>query len=102
MGVFSHELEHVIDYASMSKMQIVLFGFKYKYSEKFRSDVEKRMDKNAVNRGFGREVYNFTSFVYNNKCVLEEYKEYKKRIYYSPEEILELVEKYENSSKISN
>lgn len=102
VGILGHELAHIIDYLPMSKLQISTFGIKYKFSEKFRSQIEKKTDEEAINRGLGREIYNFTSFIYNDKSVPKGYLEYKKRVYYSPEEILKLVEKYENSSKISN
>jgi len=102
IGALGHELGHIVDYLSMSKLQIFAFGLKYKFSEKFRSRIEKETDEEAINRGLGRELYNFTFFIYNDKSASEEYLEYKRRIYYSPEEILALVEKYENSSKISN
>jgi hypothetical protein len=86
IGVIAHELGHIIDYENKSNFVIFTDGIKYLFLDS-RAKFEKHVDQIAIDKGFGEQLYQFIDFILKNKDIPEKYKDYKKRIYLSPEEI---------------
>jgi hypothetical protein len=73
VGILGHELAHVADYVDKTNLGIVLYGLRLS-SSKFTKKLEKSTDIEAIDRGFGWQVYDFSSSVLKNKKVSKEYK----------------------------
>ena len=58
----------------------------------YRSRFEKDTDKRAIDHGLGWQVYNFSDQAVNKLYTSREYKKYKRKIYMTPEAILEYIE----------
>lgn len=92
VGVIGHELAHVIDYETMSKGELIKFSADYLFSRDKRSKIEQNTDKIAIGKGLGEQVYFFSDYVFNHAKVPRKYLKYKERIYFSPEEIANILE----------
>ncbi len=100
VGVIGHEYAHILDYQSKRNLQLVGYGLKYIFSKKFKKNLENSIDEITISRGLGWQVYDFSSYVFNDSSVTSEYKAYKKKFYYTPSEILKQM--VENSEVYKN
>jgi hypothetical protein len=91
VGLIGHELAHVVDYARSGTFKILSLGFNYLFT-RGRVHIERRVDRITIAHNLGWQLYDFGDFILNRSNVLEEYKMYKRRVYYSPEEILGLIQ----------
>lgn len=91
IGLIGHELGHIVDYSKRSFLGIVGLGLKYLFI-KSRSHIEKRIDSITIAHNLGWHVYEFDDFVLNCSKVSNAYKDYKRKVYYKPEELLQLIE----------
>ena len=82
IGVIGHELGHIIDYQRKTIFGIVGTGFGYLFS-RYKSGLEKRVDVIAINHGFKNELIEFSNYIINESDAPVEYKNYKRKIYYS-------------------
>ncbi len=82
IGVIGHELAHIIDYQHKSIYGIISTGFGYFFTS-YKSALEKRVDLIAINHGLKKELIEFSNYVINESNAPTEYKNYKKKIYYS-------------------
>jgi hypothetical protein len=87
IGVLGHEYSHILDYMQMSKFEVLLCGVLYFTKKSYKEKLEKRVDKIAINKGLGWQIYEFSKYVLNESSADKEYKEYKARFYYTPLEI---------------
>lgn len=102
IGVIAHEYAHIIDYQSKSGLQLIGYGIKYILSKRFKKKLENTVDKITIARGLGWQVYNFSSYVFNDSSVTMEYRNYKKKFYFTPPEILkEMLHKNEVYQNLS-
>lgn len=92
VGVIAHELAHILDYSQKSVFRIIGNGIGY-ISKDFRSDFEKKTDQLTIERGFGWQVHHFCQYLHSSPDVPKSYKNYKKSVYYSPEEIISILDK---------
>lgn len=93
IGVIGHELAHVVDYNSKTKMGIVFFGIGYLF-HKNRRQAENRVDEITIEHGLGYQVKDFSDFVLNNAELNERYLKYKRKFYYSPNQLMQVMLKY--------
>ena len=93
IGWIGHELGHVIDYKDRSAFGMLIFGLKYLFSPMHIREVERAADTFAVQRGMHEYILATKDFILNNTQISPKYKERIKRLYMSPEEIMELVNK---------
>ncbi len=100
IGVIGHEYSHIIDYMGQSKLDLVKFGFLYLTSKKFKEKLEKKIDKIAIDRGLGWQIYDFSRYVLDESSANDEYKEYKATYYYTPTEINSIIDLYYPKSEI--
>lgn len=98
VGWLGHELGHVMDYRERSGMGLVIFGLRYVTSNKYIMKAERRADVFAVNQGMGDYILKTKDFILNNTDLSESYKNRIKRLYLSPEEIVNLVNELEEES----
>ena len=91
VGVLAHEFAHVLHYNSIGTLELLVEGFQYLVSMKFRSKFERANDLETIERGFGWQVYHFTDYILNKTDASEKYKAYKRKIYFSPDEVEEII-----------
>lgn len=91
IGWIGHELGHVMDYRDRGKFDMLIFGFKYLFSSAHIKEVERAADTFAVEHGMYEYILATKNFILNNTSISPEYKARIKRLYMSPEEIMELV-----------
>ena len=92
-GWFGHELGHILDYSQRSNFEMVGFGIKYLSSDRFVMQAERNADTYAVNHGLGNYIIKTKNFILNNVDLPLVYKERVKRLYLSPQQILDLIKK---------
>ncbi len=90
VGVIGHELAHVVDYNSRSKIGIVTLGIGYLFPAK-RRQTEHRVDEITIAHGLGYQVKDFSEYVINCEELSEKYRRYKLRYYYRPEELMQIL-----------
>lgn len=92
VGWLGHELGHVMDYLHRSFFSLAGFGFGYMFSGNFLKGAERTADEFAVSHGMGEYIHATKKFILNHAHLPEAYKNKIKRLYLSPEEIMEIVE----------
>lgn len=95
IGWLGHELGHIMDYRDKSAMGLVIFGMRYITSSKYIKRAERAADTFAVNHGMGDYILATKDFILNHSHLSNNYKERIARLYLSPEEIIVLVNKFE-------
>ena len=93
IGWIGHELGHIMDYRERSSLGLVIFGIKYLYFSKFIKEAERAADTFAVAHGMGQYILKTKDFILNHAQISEVYKARIKRLYLSPEEIMNLINK---------
>lgn len=91
IGWIGHELGHVMDYRDRSTLGMIYFGIKYLFSTTHIQEVERAADTYAVKHGMYQYILATKNFILNNTSISPKYKNRIKRLYMSPEEIMELV-----------
>jgi hypothetical protein len=94
IGWLGHELGHVMDYRARSGIGMIFFGLKYLYSHAHIQKVERAADDYAVRHGMGAFLLKTKKFILNHSSLSEKYKRHMRKFYLSPEEILELINRY--------
>lgn len=92
IGWIGHELGHIMDYRDRKGFNMIVFGIRYLLSSHHIREAERAADTFAVNRGMGEYILSTKDFILNHVNLSEVYKARIKRLYLSPEEIVELVE----------
>ncbi|TQD37758.1 hypothetical protein [Haloflavibacter putidus] len=91
IGWIGHELGHVVDYRNRGTVGMFIFGLKYLFSSAHIKEVERAADTFAVEHGMYQYILATKNFILNHTSISPEYKDRIKRLYMSPEEIMELV-----------
>lgn len=95
IGWIGHELGHIMDYRDRGGFNMVVFGVRYLFSNRYIREAERAADTYAVSHGMGEYILATKDFILSHADLSEVYKARIKRLYLSPEEILELVEELE-------
>jgi hypothetical protein len=90
-GWFGHELGHVMDYTNRSNWNMIVFGIKYISSDKYLMQAEINADTYAVNHGLGDYIIKTKHYILDNADLPPAYKARIKRLYLSPQQIVDLV-----------
>ncbi len=61
--------------------------------KKFRIGFENDTDQVAIERGYGWQIHDYITQLLANPNVLASYKAYKRKVYYTPEKVLEELKK---------
>ena len=91
VGWLGHELGHIMDYKNRSSLNLIVFGFKYVFSESFIKSAEQTADNFAVSHGMKHYILETKKFILNHTDLTPKYKEKIKRLYTSPEDVLDFV-----------
>lgn len=94
VGVFGHELCHLQDYNKREFSGVMERLFAYT-SRKEKSKYEKEIDSMTIWKGLGWQLFAWEKYVQESEVTTEEYKSFKRDIYYTPNEILGKIEDYE-------
>ena len=99
VGWIVHELGHIMDYEHRTNAQIVLFGTRYLFSPEYVKEAERIADTYAVEHGSGKFILATKRFILDHTEIPQEYKNKIKRLYLSPDIIVDLVKKLEDKKK---
>lgn len=91
VGWIGHELGHVMDYRERTNFGMLIFGVKYLFSSTHIKEVERAADTYAIAHGMGDYILKTKNFILDNANLSEKYKERIRRLYISPEEVMELI-----------
>ncbi|OEK02897.1 hypothetical protein BFP97_15800 [Roseivirga sp. 4D4] len=91
-GWFGHELGHVMDYENRTMLGLIAFGLGYIFSKGFVKRAENRADRIAIQHGLGDEIIRTKNFILNHAGLSEKYKQKIKKLYPSPEQIMEIIQ----------
>lgn len=90
VGVFGHEMAHIIDFAERTNMQIIRFGIDYLNDEK-RKNIEHAIDQLAIEKGLGYQIKDFSTYVFEESEASDAYLLYKLKYYFRPFQIRKLM-----------
>ncbi|MDB5247201.1 MAG: hypothetical protein JWQ40_1595 [Segetibacter sp.] len=99
IGWIGHELGHILDYESKSNAEIFSFGYRYLFHPSFVQHAEMVADSLAVERGLGHYIVATKRFILDHADLPQSYKDKIKRLYLSPDVIVEQVRKLEEEKK---
>jgi hypothetical protein len=91
VGVMGHELGHIVDYNRKSFVQIIGSGIAYLVSNGFKRNLEHKIDRIAINRGLGHELYAFRLYIEEEAKTTERYRKFKENIYLSSSDIDKII-----------
>ena len=100
IGWIGHELGHILDYEGMSNMQMISFGYRYYFHPTFVKHAEMVADSLAVERGMGHYIVATKRFILDNAELPQAYKDKIRRLYLSPDVIMEQVKKLEEKKQL--
>jgi len=95
IGLLGHEIGHLYDYHQRCSGKVLARGFSY-LTKSSKARFEKEIDRLTIQRGLGIPLYDFSYYVLYQSDAPESYKEFKRTIYLTPEEILELIQHLES------
>lgn len=95
IGWVGHELGHIVDYESRSNTQMIAFGYRYYFYPSYVKQAEMVADSFAVERGMGNYIVATKRFILDNAELPQSYKDKIRRLYLSPDIIVEQVKKLE-------
>jgi hypothetical protein len=94
-GWVGHELGHIMDYRGRSNANMIIFGIRYLCSDQFKMQAERNADTYAVDHGLSDYIIKTKNFILNNTELSELYKARIKKLYLSPQQIMDMVKKIE-------
>ncbi len=95
VGLFAHEIAHIVDYLQMSSGQTIGLGFRY-LSKKGKIALEHKIDRIVIWKGFGAQILEYAREVLQNDSITEDYRQRRMHIYLEPSEIKQLIGIVEN------
>ena len=91
VGWIGHELGHVMDYDDRTNVGLIILGIKYLFSASSIRKIERTADSYAISHGMGDYILTTKNFILENANLSEKYKDRIRRLYISPEEVMELI-----------
>jgi hypothetical protein len=98
IGWVGHELGHILDYEGRSNVEMVRFGYRYYFFPSYVKQAEMVADSLAVERGMGNYIVATKRFILDHADLPQAYKDKIKRLYLSPDVIVEKVRKLEEET----
>jgi len=92
IGLIGHEIAHVIDFEKGNRKDVISRGLDY-LNESSKREYEFFVDSLTIAYGLGWQLYDWASFSLNNSKSTQEYKDFKRRVYMTPELILEQIKR---------
>jgi len=99
IGWIGHELGHILDYESRSNTGMISFGYRYYFHDEFVKHAEMLADSLAVERGMGNYIVATKRFILDHAELPPAYKDKIRKLYLSPDVIVEQVRKLEEKKK---
>lgn len=90
IGLFGHEISHILDYTGRTNCQMFRLGLSY-LNRKSKEQYEKSVDQITIERGLGWQLYDLVNYILADSERTEDYKKYMKDIYLEPSEIESLI-----------
>jgi hypothetical protein len=91
IGWIGHELGHIMDYLPRSTVDMIRFGIGYSFSRKYIMAAERAADTYAVQQGLAGKIITTKNFILDHASIPPRYKQKIRRLYLSPDDIMELV-----------
>lgn len=91
IGWLGHELGHIMDYRNRSSINLIGFGIGYLFLNSYVRKAEQAADRFAVRHNMKDYILATKSYILNHTELSDRYKEKIKRLYVSPEQVLEFV-----------
>ncbi|GAB2791743.1 hypothetical protein GCM10027275_40740 [Rhabdobacter roseus] len=92
VGWLGHELGHIMDYLHRSTWGLARFGVGYLVSRKYFRKAERVADTYAIQHGLGNKIVATKNYILDHAQLPARYKAKIRRLYLSPEEIMELID----------
>ena len=86
IGVIGHEFGHLVDYQNKGFFGVLRTGYGYLFV-RYKSRLEKKVDRITIAHGLKKELIEFCDYILNTSNAPLKYKVYKKKIYYSPQQL---------------
>jgi hypothetical protein len=86
-GLWAHELMHIKDFESRRFWGLMQRGWQY-LSKRGKMRFEHEIDQMVIDAGLGNSLYKWSYFVLEESTVSAKYKDFKRRTYLKPEDIL--------------
>ena len=99
IGVFPHEIGHILDSENRNKLQLIGMGLSYILPTPNKK-IEHRVDKIAINHGFGKPLISFTYLAFEGNKTSEKYKKIKEKSYYTPKQLQKLHNNYKRKKQM--
>jgi len=99
IGWVGHELGHILDYEGKSNVEMMSFGYRYYFHSSFVKHAEMVADSLAVERGMGEYIVATKRFILDHAELPQAYKDKIRRLYLSPDVIVEQVKKLEEKKQ---
>lgn len=90
VGLFGHELAHIVDYKSLNTFQVMGRGIGYMFPG-YHEAYEKHVDLLTVKAGLGQRLYDWASYIQEHPHVPENYKLFKQQFYLEQDDILHAI-----------
>ncbi len=91
VGWIGHELGHIMDYRDRTNVGLMILGIKYLFSSKSIKKIERTADTYAIAHGMGEYILKTKNFILDNANLSKRYKDRIRRLYISPEEVMDLI-----------
>lgn len=91
VGWIGHELGHIVDYKDRPVLNMLAFALGYITSARYVRKAERRADEFAIRHGLREEILATKDFILNHGDLSERYKRKIRRLYLSPEQVIEIV-----------
>lgn len=95
IGWIGHELGHILDYEGRSNTGMIRFGYRYYFHSSYVKQAEMVADSLAVERGMGNYIVATKRFILDHAELPQAYKDKIRKLYLSPDVIVEQVKKLE-------
>lgn len=99
IGWIGHELGHILDYEGRSNTGMIRFGYRYYFHPSYVKQAEMVADSLAVERGMGSYIVATKRFILDHAELPQAYKDKIRRLYLSPDVIVEQVKKLEEKKQ---
>lgn len=86
IGVIGHEFSHLVDYQNKSFLGVLRTGYGYLFV-RYKSRLEKKVDRITIAHGLKTELIEFCDYILNTSNAPLKYKAYKRKIYYTPQQL---------------
>lgn len=100
IGILAHEIAHIVDYEKRNIWGVIDRAFDY-LSDNSKKNFEYEIDSLTIEHGLGWQLYDWSDYALNKSNATEEYKAFKRKIYMSPNDIVNYMKNLEMYNEIN-